>query len=131
MKLPRWDRIYFVVFVATILTIAAYAVVVFAPLIQVSNGSRKNLLTDGNTFAIAVSLLPVLVAASNLLVVPSRAAPGRSAKTNLWISTILMYLFVVAGIWSIGIFFFPSAVLMTAAAVASLVPRRARALVAQ
>ena len=131
VKLPRWDRIYLVVFSATILAIAAYAVVVFAPLIQMSSGSRISLLTDGNTLAISVSLVPVLVSGLNLLVVPRRTAPSRSAKINLWISTFLMYLFVVVGIWSVGIFFFPSAVLMTAAAVASMVPRRERTVFAK
>ena len=131
VKLPRWDRIYFVVFLATILAVAAYAVVLFAPLIQMSSGSRKNLLADGNMRAITLSLLPVLVAGFNLMIVPRRSAPGRSAKISLGFSTVLMYLFVVAGIWSVGIFFAPSAMLITAAAVGSLVPRRERTVFAK
>ena len=130
VKLPRWDRIYFVVFLASVLAVAAYVVVLFAPLIQgtssVEGDYGKTLLANGNTLAVAVSLLPVVVAGSNLLVVPRRAAPTGSAKINLWISTVLLYLFVVLTIWSLGIFFAPSAILMTAASVASLVPRRER-----
>jgi hypothetical protein len=130
VKLLRWDRIYLVVFVAAILAVAAYAVVVFAPLIHLSSGSRISLLTNGNTLAISVSLVPVLVAGFNLLVVPKRSAPGRSAKISLGFSTLLMYLFVLVAIWSVGMFFTPAAILMTAAAVASLVPRRERTVIA-
>jgi hypothetical protein len=124
VKLPRWDRIYFVVFLATIFAVAAYAVVLFAPLIQMSSGSRKNLIAGGNILAVTVSLLPVLVVGFNLLVIPRRSAPSRSAKISLLFSTLLMYVFVVAAIWSIGIFFAPAAILMTVAAVGALLPRR-------
>ena len=129
MKLPRWDRIYFVVFLATILAVAVYAVLVFVPLNQGS--SSKPVLSGVNTLAIAVSLLPVLVTGFNLLVVPRRSAPGRSAKISLSFSTLLMYVFVVLGIWSIGIFFAPAALLMTAAAVGALLPRRKRTVIAK
>jgi len=129
VKLPRWDRIYFVVFLATILAVAVYAVLVFVPLNQGS--SSKPVLSGVNTLAIAVSLLPVLVTGFNLLVVPRRSAPGRSAKISLSFSTLLMYVFVVLGIWSIGIFFAPAALLMTAAAVGALLPRRKRTVIAK
>ena len=129
MKLPRWDRIYFVVFLATILAVAVYAVLVFVPLNQGS--SSKPVLSGVNTLAIAVSLLPVLVTGFNLLVVPRRSAPGRSAKISISFSTLLMYVFVVLGIWSIGIFFAPAALLMTAAAVGALLPRRKRTVIAK
>jgi hypothetical protein len=39
VKLPRWDRIYFVVFLVTIFAVAAYAVVLFVPMIQFSSSS--------------------------------------------------------------------------------------------
>jgi len=42
-----------------------------------------------------------------------------------------MYVFVVLGIWSIGIFFAPAALLMTAAAVGALLPRRKRTVIAK
>jgi len=129
VKLPRWDRIYFVVFLATILAVAVYAVLVFVPLNQGS--SSKPVLSGVNTLAIAVSLLPVLVTGFNLLVVPRRSAPGRSAKISISFSTLLMYVFVVLGIWSIGIFFAPAALLMTAAAVGALLPRRKRTVIAK
>jgi len=131
VKLPRWDRIYFVVFLATIFAVAAYAVVLFVPMIQFSSGSRKTLFAGGNTFAVALSLLPVLVAGFNLLVVPRRSAPGMSAKISLGFSTVLMYLIVLAGIWSIGLFFAPAAILMSAAAVGALLPRRKRTVIAK
>lgn len=131
VKLPRWDRIYFIVFLSAILAVAAYAIVLFAPLIQMSTGARKNLVMNGNTLAITVTLLPVLVAGFNLLVVPRRSVPGRSAKISLGFSTVLMYLFILAGIWSVGIFFAPAAILMTAAAVGSLVRRRGRTVFAK
>ena len=129
VRLPRWDRIYFVVFLATIFAVAAYSVLVFVPLDE--RFSSKPLLAGSNTLVITVSLLPVLVVGFNLLVVPRRSASGRSAKINLSFSTLLMYSFVVLAIWWIGIFFAPAAILMPAAAVGAQVPRRKRTVIAE
>jgi hypothetical protein len=54
-----------------------------------------------------------------------------SAKISLGFSTVLMYLIVLAGIWSIGLFFAPAAILMSAAAVGALLPRRKRTVIAK
>jgi hypothetical protein len=130
MKLTRWDRIYFFVFFATIFAIVGFGIVLFVPLIQDSSSVdgeyRKTLLAEGNTLLVVVSLIPIILAGFSLLLIPKEGAPDRSGKINLWISTVLIYLFVVWTIWSLGILFFPTAMLMTAASVGSAVRRRER-----
>lgn len=128
MKLPRWDRIYSFVFLATMLAVVGYSVVLFVPLIQgfnsVDGDYKKTLLADGNTLVVVFSLLPVAITGFMLLVVPKYGPPERSGKINIWFSTILIYLFVLATIWSLGILFVPTLVMMTAASVGSLVGRK-------
>lgn len=131
MTLPRWDRIYFFVVSATIFAIVAYAAVLFAPLIQIEDSvtgevTQITLLDNGQTEIVLLSLLPIALAASTLLVVPRRGVPDRGARINLWFSTFLIYVFVVLFILSNGILFIPSAILMTAAAVGSQIRRRGR-----
>ncbi|MCI0882681.1 MAG: hypothetical protein J4O05_11275, partial [Chloroflexi bacterium] len=81
-------------------------------------------LATGQVTPVLLSLLPVVVTAGTLLAIPRYGQPNRSGKINLWLSTVLIYVFVVISIWSVGILFAPSAILLTAAAVGSLVRRR-------
>jgi hypothetical protein len=135
MKLPRWDRIYFFVFFATVFAAVGFGVVLFVPLIQgtssVDGEYRKTLLADGNTLVVIVSLIPIMLAGFTLMVVPKEGGPDKSAKINLWISTVFTYLFIAWTIWSLGILFFPTAILLTAASVGSAVRRRERTVFAR
>ena len=129
MRLPRWDRIYFFAFSATVFAVLGYMVLLFVPLMSVVSSEfegveRRTLLADGEVVPLLVSLLPVVVTASTLLAIPRYGQPNRSGKINLWLSTLLVYVFVILLIVSIGILFAPSAILLTAAAVGSLVRRR-------
>ena len=129
MAFPRWDRIYFFAFSATVFAALGYLVLLFVPLIEVvslpsEEVTRRTLLADGQVVPLLVSLLPVVVTAGTLLAIPRYGQPNRSGKINLWLSTVLIYVFVVISIWSVGILFAPSAILLTAAAVGSLVRRR-------
>ena len=132
MRLPRWDRIYFFAFSATVFAALAYLVLLFVPLMERVSSTdggpnvhtRLTLLADGQIVPLVVSLLPVVVTAGTLLAIPRYGQPNRSGKINLWLSTLLVYVFVILLILSIGIFFAPSAILLTAAAVGSLVRRR-------
>ena len=135
MTLPRWDRIYFFAFSATVFAVLGYMVLLFVPLMSVvtvtnvetvpiEEVTRRTLLATGQVTPVLLSLLPVVVTASTLLAIPRYGQPNRSGKINLWLSTFLVYVFVVISIWSVGILFAPSAILLTAAAVGSLVRRR-------
>ena len=129
MRLPRWDRIYFFAFSATVFAVLGYMVLLFVPLMSVVSSEfegveRRTLLADGEVVPLLVSLLPVVVTAGTLLAIPRYGQPNRSGKINLWLSTLLVYVFVILLIVSIGILFAPSAILLTAAAVGSLVRRR-------
>ena len=129
MTLPRWDRIYFFAFSATVFAVLGYMVLLFVPLMSVVSSEfegveRRTLLADGEVVPLLVSLLPVVVTAGTLLAIPRYGQPNRSGKINLWLSTLLVYVFVILLIVSIGILFAPSAILLTAAAVGSLVRRR-------
>ena len=129
MTLPRWDRIYFFAFFATVFAVLGYLVILFYPMMSVSSSEfegvrRRTVLATGQVTPVLLSLLPVVVTASTLLAIPRYGQPNRSGKINLWLSTFLVYVFVVISIWSVGILFAPSAILLTAAAVGSLVRRR-------
>ena len=132
MTFPRWDRIYFFAFSATVFAALGYLVLLFVPLIERVSSTdgepnvhtRLTLLASGQVVPVLLSLLPVVVTASTLLALPRDRQPGRTGKVNLWLSTFLVYVFVVISIWSVGILFAPSAILLTAAAVGSLVRRR-------
>ncbi|MCH7983783.1 MAG: hypothetical protein IIC28_07435 [Chloroflexi bacterium] len=129
MTLPRWDRIYFFAFFATVFAVLGYLVILFYPVMSVSSSEfegvrRRTLLATGQVTPVLLSLLPVVVTAGTLLAIPRYGQPNRSGKINLWLSTFLVYVFVVISIWSVGILFAPSAILLTAAAVGSLVRRR-------
>ena len=130
MILPRWDRIYFFAFSATVFAVLGYLVLLFVPLIEVVSSAtnevtRRTLLADGQVLPLLISLLPVVLTAGTLLAIPRDGLPSRSGKINLWLTTFLIYVFVVISILSIGILFVPSAILITAAAVGSQVRRRA------
>ena len=129
MTLPRWDRIYFFAFFATVFAVLGYLVILFYPMMSVSSSEfegvrRRTLLATGQVTPVLISLLPVVVAAGTLVALPRDRQPGRSGKIILWLSTFLVYVFVVISIWSVGILFAPSAILLTAAAVGSMVRRR-------
>jgi hypothetical protein len=136
MKMPRWDRIYFFTFSATTFALASFVALFALPIVEVTNnetGHRvsKTLLGDGQTGLMMLSFLPVILAGSSLLVVPKHGLPDRPAKINLWISTFLIYVFVVLFIFVNGILFIPTAILITAAAVGSQVRRRERKIFAK
>ena len=129
MTLPRWDRIYFFAFFATVFAVLGYLVILFYTVMSVSSSEfegvrRRTLLATGQVTPVLISLLPVVVAAGTLVALPRDRQPGRSGKIILWLSTFLVYVFVVISIWSVGILFAPSAILLTAAAVGSMVRRR-------
>jgi hypothetical protein len=121
MKMPRWDRIYFFTFSATAFAVASFAALFVLPIVW----------ADGQNNLIWVSILPVILSGSALLVVPKYHLPDRAAKINIWISTFLIYVFVILFISVNGILFIPTAILMTAAAVGSQVKRRERKIFAK
>jgi len=136
MKMPRWDRIYFFTFTATAFAVASFAALFVLPIVGVTNTETgeivsKTILADGQYRLLLISILPVILAGSALLVVPKHGMPDRPAKINLWVSTFLIYVFVVLFIFVNGILFFPTAILITAAAVGSQVKRRERKIFAK
>jgi hypothetical protein len=136
MKMPRWDRIYFFTFTATAFAAASFAALFVLPIVEVTNIEtgdivNKTIWGDGQTKLVLVSILPVILSGSALLVVPKYDLPDRAAKINLWISTFLIYVFVILFIFVNGILFIPTAILMTAAAVGSQVQRRERKIFAK
>lgn len=129
MTLPRWDRIYYFAFFATVFSVLAYLVILFYPVMSVSSSEfegvrRRTLLATGQVTPVLISLLPVVVAAGTLLALPRDRQPGRSGKINLWLSTFLVYVFMVVSIWSVGFLFVIPAIFLTAAAVAAQIRRR-------
>ena len=136
MKMPRWDRIYFFVFSATSFAALSFAALFVVPLVELTNSDtgeivRTTLAADGQYQLILVSTLPVFLAGSALWVVPKDGIPDRAAKINIWVATLLIYVFVVLFILVNGILFFPTAIFMTAAAVGSQVRRRKRTVFAE
>ena len=136
MKTRRWDRIYVFVFSATAFATLSVASLFAVPLVETTNVEtgeivRTTLAADGQYQLILVSLLPVFLSGSALWVIPKDGIPDKAAKINLWVATFLIYVFVVLFILSNGILFFPTAILMTAAAVGSQVRRRKRTIFAE
>ena len=130
MTFPHWDRIYVFAFSATVFAVLGYLFLLFVPVIEIAgsaNGetTRRTLLADGQTVPLLVSLLPVVLVGGTLLAIPRHGPPNWSGKINLWLTTFLLYIFVAISILSVGILFVPSAILITAAAVGSMVRRRA------
>lgn len=131
MKMPRWDRIYYFTFTATAFAVASFLSLLVLPLVEITDAEtgevvQRTLLEDGKGSILLLSVLPVLLAGSPLLVVPRHGLPDTPAKINLWISTFLIYVFVVMFIFVNGILFIPTAILITAAAVGAQVRRRDR-----
>jgi hypothetical protein len=135
MSFRQWDRIYFFVFAATAFAVASFTGLFVLPLVQLTDLETGEivdvtLLADGQTNILLLSVLPVALAGSALLVVPKDGIPDTAAKINLWVSTFLIYVFVVLFIFINGILFIPTAIMMTAAAVGSMVRRRNRTIYA-
>ncbi|NQW19184.1 MAG: hypothetical protein HQ477_00450 [Chloroflexi bacterium] len=136
MTMPRWDRIYFFVFSATSFALLSFTALLVIPLVEITDsetgeGIRKTLIADGQSRLLLLSLLPIALSGSALLVVPKDGIPDRAAKINLWVSTFLIYVFVILFILVNGVLFFPTAILMTAAAVGASVRRRKRTIFAK
>ena len=75
MTVPRWDRIYFFAFSATVFAVLGYLVILFYPMMSVSSSEfegvrRRTLLATGQVTPVRLSLLPVVVTASTLLALP-------------------------------------------------------------
>ena len=129
MKLPYWDRIYFFVFMATVFAAVSYVSMLMLPLVELQDPESAEvttvtLLADGQTQLLLLCLLPIVLSVSALLATPRHHQPDRAGKVNIWISTILVYVFVILFIFVSGILFLPTAIMLTAAAVGSHVRRR-------
>jgi hypothetical protein len=129
MKLPYWDRIYFFVFMATVFAAVSYVSMLMLPLVELQDPASAEvatvtLLADGQTQLLLLCLLPIVLSVSALLATPRHHQPDRAGKVNIWISTILVYVFVILFIFVSGILFLPTAIMLTAAAVGSHVRRR-------
>ena len=135
MKLPRWDRLYFFAFSSAIFAVFAFLVILFVPLIEIDSSETEvtqlTLLADGQTIPVLLSLIPLILALNALFVIPKDGVPDKPQKINLWLSTILVYVFVVFSLFSVGILYVPTAILMTAAAVGSMIRRRNRTVYAR
>jgi hypothetical protein len=131
MKMPGWDRIYFFVYIGFLFALLGFASLFVIPISEIENPETgeivsKTFLENGQIGLLLLSLLPAALAGSVLLVVPRDSQPDKTAKINIWVSTFLIYVFVVSFIFVNGILFVPTAILMTAAAVGSQVRRRER-----
>jgi len=134
--MPRWDRIYFFVFTATAFAVASFLSLLVLPLVEITNSETGEIVTktifeDGQTNIFWISILPVALSGTALFVIPKDGNPDKAGKINIWVSTFLIYVFVVLFIFINGILFFPTAILMTAAAVGSQVRRRERKIFAK
>ena len=129
MKLPSWDRIYFFAFMATVFAGVSYVSMLVLPLVQLDDPESPEvvtvtLLADGQTHLLLLCLLPAVLSVSALLATPRHHQPDRASKVNIWISTILVYVFIILFIFVSGILFLPTAIMLTAAGVGSHVRRR-------
>ena len=129
MKLPYWDRIYFFVFMATVFGAVSYVSMLMLPLVELQDPASAEvatvtLLADGQTQLLLLCLLPIVLSVSALLATPRHHQPDRAGKVNIWVSTILVYVFVILFIFVSGILFLPTAIMLTAAAVGSHAKRR-------
>ena len=129
MKMPSWDRIYFFVFMATVFAAVSYVSMLVVPLVELQDLESGEvvavtLLADGQTQLLLLCLVPILLSVSALLATPRHHQPERAGKVNIWMSTIVVYVFVILFIFVNGILFLPTAIMLTAAAVGSHVRRR-------
>ena len=131
MKVTKWDRIYLFLFVATLLSVAGFMVLLVVPTLEVfdfetGESSYRTLLSDGQSGLLLLYLLPIFLAGSAMLASPRYKEPDKAAKINIWLSLAALYLFIGLQIEYAGIVFVPTVVMMTAAAVASMVSRKGR-----
>ena len=131
MRVTKWDRIYLFMFVATVLSVAGFMVLLVIPTLEVFNletgeTSYRTLLSDGQSGLLLLYLLPIFLSASALFASPRRNQPDKTGKINIWISLAALYLFIGLQIEYAGIVFVPTVVMMTAAAVGSMVGRKGR-----
>ena len=129
MKLPSWDRVYFFVFMATVFATVSYVSILMLPLVELQDPESAEvatvtLLADGQTRLLLLCLLPLVLSVSALLATPRHRQPDRAGKVNIWISTILVYVFIILFIFVSGILFLPTAIMLTAAGVGSHIRRR-------
>ena len=129
MKMPSWDRIYFFVFMATVFAAVSYVSMLVLPLVELQDLESGEvvavtLLADGQTQLFLLCLVPIVLSVSALLATPRHHQPERAGKVNIWMSTIVVYVFVILFIFVNGILFLPTAIMLTAAAVGSHVRRR-------
>ena len=127
------DPIFVLLAVAHVLSLAAGVFLALGPVYQGVSVSPSNPYTASTTASlIAVNglrvlpllLLPVVVTAAMLLTSIRGREWSGVGKVLLWVSAVLLLLFCVAGVYSIGVFYVPSALLVIAAAIAA--SRRAR-----
>ena len=136
MNFPRWDRIYYFVYFAMLTALASFAALFVVPLVEITDIETGEVLTktipaNEQSDIVWISLLPVAITGSVLWAVPKREKPDPAAKINIWVSTFLVYVFVVMMIFVNGVLFIPTAMFMTAAAVGSQVSRRERTIFAK
>jgi hypothetical protein len=96
----------------------AGAVCVFAPLgqasesqmsaggVEITRSHSVSLFSTNGAWVLVVVAVPVLIALAGALI------PARAARI---VSTVLLWAFCLVGLMSVGLFFIPAAVLMTAA----------------
>lgn len=131
MRVTEWDRIYLFLFAATTLAVAGFMVLLVVPTLEVfdletGETSYRTLLSDGQSGLLLLYLLPIFLAGSALFATPRRNQPDKVGRINIWISLAALYLFIGLQIEYAGIVFVPTVVMMTAAAVGSMVNRRGR-----
>ena len=107
MKFPRWDRIYYFVYFAMLTALASFAALFVVPLVEITDVETGEIFTktipaNEQWDIVWLSLLPVAITGSVLWAVPKREKPDRAAKINIWVSTFLVYVFVVMMIFVNG-----------------------------
>ena len=131
MRMTKWDRIYLFMFAATAFAVVGFVVLLVVPTLEVFNletgeFSYRTLLSDGQSGLLLLYLLPIFLAGSALFASPRHGQPDKTAKANIWLSLAALYLFIGLQIEYAGIVFVPTVVMMTAAAVGSMVSRKGR-----
>ena len=131
MRVTKWDRIYLFMFAATVLAVVAFMVLLVVPTLEVFNLetgeiSRRTLLSDGQSGLLLLYLLPIFLAGSAMIASPRHNQPDKASKINIWLSLAALYLFIGLQIEYAGIVYVPTVIMMTAAAVGSMVGRKGR-----
>jgi hypothetical protein len=131
MRVTKWDRIYLFMFAATALAVVGFIVLLVAPTLEVINLetgeiSHRTRLSNGQSGLLLLYLLPIFLAGSALLASPRRNQPDKASKINIWLSLAALYLFIGLQIQYAGIVYVPAVIMMTAAAVGSMVSRKGR-----